>query len=403
VPTCGGTSSPTSLGELRENRYVLTTATCWWSQHLLQVAANDGYTENFPVGLLRQFFDRPASFGFDRELQNLIIEVFALEQQLAWYERDRPVQITSLAAIHDNLELRHPPMPDEQEWIDAVRRGQAIFGEKLPSWRTPANLGPLARALRAKAGQWQIAAADLAHKLAAHADDLGLDASASVGRLATARRMAHLVKELANEGEDVVLVKTLARADLADLDESAAGAALAQAGGVAAELGRNHYWPVFQAIAVRAGSDIRAREINDQLRLAARHEQHGTDLAAALSDTFAAATALLAADRPAPKPRPETETTGGTDPTSSSAGTPGSGAPGGSGAGSTSGSTGGGGATVGGGQSYPAPIGQHTPPQPPLRGPHRIEVDTENWAKVADEIAAELASGRRVILTWEAR
>ncbi|MFI7553519.1 phage resistance protein [Micromonospora sediminimaris] len=393
------------LGELIDGRYVLSTSTCRWSQHLLQAAANEGYTDHFPVHVLRRLIDEPAAFGFDRELQNLIIVVFGLEQQLAWYQYGGKVDVSNLAAVRDEMELRHPPMPDEQAWGDAVRRGSAIFGGALPVWRTPANLGELAGTLRAAASGRKESAADLVNALTAHADVLGLDIAAPTGRLATARRAARFVSELAAERDDVVLVEMAARIDLGDVDDQAVGEVLSQASRISAELAQGHQWPLLQAIAARAAHDTRAKAIIEQLRDVARREQHGQDLVDALQAASAASAALLAAEQPR-KPAP-------VDPLVTAPVTP------------------------PGGQTPPANPPVIPPVRPPVdadpalvpvgdgRGvepggsggsgngsgagglsvvPQRREVtDEATWEKVAAEIAAEVATGRRVTVTWEIR
>lgn len=282
---------------------MLNTTTCRWSQHFLQAAANKGHTAEFPVSMLRGLIDEPAAFGFDRELENLIIAVFGLEQQLAWYQFGGKADVTNLVAIRDEgMELRHPPMPDERAWADAVRRGGELFGAVLPVWRTPANLSNLAGTLRTAAVARKKAAGNLVQALEAHAEVLGLDLSATTGRLATARRAARLVEDLAGERDDVVLVQLAARADVGDIDDKAVGEVLAQAGNIGEALTRTHQWSLLQAIVPRARHDERARAILDRLRDVARHEQHGQDLVDALQAAVDASAALLAADPPVPRP-----------------------------------------------------------------------------------------------------
>ncbi|MBQ0905034.1 phage resistance protein [Micromonospora sp. U21] len=406
------------LGELIDGRYVLTTSTCRWSQHLLQAAANEGYTDHFPVHVLRRLIDEPAAFGFDRELQNLIIVVFGLEQQLAWYQHGGKLDVTTLAAVRDDLELRHPPMPDEQAWADAVRRGSAIFGGVLPVWRTPANLGNLAGTLRSAAGARKKAAGDLVDALTSHADVLGLDLSAAAGRLATARRAARFVTELAAERDDVVLVETAARANLGDVDDQAVGEVLGQAGKISAALAQAHQWPLLQAIVARSAHDERAQVIIGQLREVARREQHGQDLVDAFQTAVAASAALLAADEQS-RPTDRTEVTrasGGTTPGTTdllptqqrpqdadptrvrtgdhSGAEPNGGGtgtlPGGAGAGLVSGGSGSG-VMAGGGGSIP------------VTQQRREVTDAATWEKVAAEIEAEVAAGRPITVTWEIR
>ncbi|MEK8109801.1 hypothetical protein NKG94_45805 [Micromonospora sp. M12] len=394
------------LGELIEGRYVLNTSTCRWSQHLLQAAANEGYTDHFPVHVLRRLIDEPAAFGFDRELQNLIIVVFGLEQQLAWYQHGGKVDVTNLALVRDELELRHPPMPDEQAWRDTVRRGSAIFGGVLPVWRTPANLGELAGTLRTAASTRAKAARDLVEALEAHADVLGLDASAPTGRLATARRAARLVTELATERDDVVLVETVARADLGDVDDQAVGELLSQAGTILNAMARGHQWSLLQAISARAAHDEQAQAIIGQLREVARHQQHGQDLVDALQTAVDASAALLATNPPQDRTvnNPGGAPNGGDGPHRHGAGAaaaresgpvevPANGGDGGPGRAAEIEGTGGAGpVAVAGGDRLIAVAHQR-----------REVADAATWEKVAAEIAAEVTAGRRVTVTWEIR
>ncbi|MEU5905371.1 phage resistance protein [Micromonospora sp. NPDC047467] len=383
------------LGELIDGRYVLTTSTCRWSQHLLQAAANEGYTDHFPVHVLRKLIDEPAAFGFDRDLQNLIILVFGLEQQLAWYQHSGKIDVPNLAAVRDELQLRHPPMPDEQAWSAAVGRGAALFGGVLPAWRTPANLGELAGTLRRAASGRQKSAGDLVHALEAHAEVLGLDTSAPVGRLATARRAARLVTALAAERDDVVLVEVLAQADLGDVDDQAVGGVLSQAGDIVTALAQGHQWPLLQAIRARATHDDRARVIIEQLQSVARHEQHGQDLVDALEAASAASAALLAAEQPK---QPTVSGGGNTNHTAN-------GGPSVSVPGQQSGRD-------PGPAALPGDPGAGGVEQTPARAttglvnvvPRRREVsDIATWDEVTAEIAAEITNGRRVTITWEIR
>lgn len=350
------------LGELIDHRYVLTTSTCFWSRHLLQLAADAGYTEKFPVRLLREFLDRPVPRGFDRDLQNLIIAVFGLEQQLAWYERGGKVSIASVSAITDDHELRHPPMPDEDDWRLAVKRAQPLFGLVLPAWRTPANLGPLATGLRTAAAKHAAATADLVDRLTRHADILGIDPTAPHGRFATARRIATLLQDLRHERDDVVTVSLLGKADLGDIDDQAVGEAMSSAAGVVRALDQAQ-WSLIKPITGREVGDERARAIMDRLRASAQRQQHAADLVKEIEVAVSAAAALLAEDRPTPPAdKPAPTPAGGYEPRP----------------------------TEPGGVRDRSEVRQH------------VVTGEADWRKVAEQIGAEVAAGRRITITWEA-
>ncbi|WP_117666184.1 phage resistance protein [Micromonospora sp. MW-13] len=298
--------NPLQLGELIDNRYVLTMGTCYWSRHLLQEAAKEDYRDHFPVHRLRGWLDVPKRRGFDRDLQNLIIAVFALEQQLSWYDSVRKVNVGVVNGVEDRFELRHPPMPTEEAWKAAVQFGQPFFGEVLPRFRNPANLVDLAGKMRGVATTYAETAGKLVASLTEHAALLGLEPDAQVGRLATARRVAELLAQVKAEQDDVVLVGVVAEGEkrLSGLDGLAASGVYKQAGKLCTALAATQ-WPLIRAVKQRATSDSRAQSVLDRLRAAARDEQHGSDLAKALQDAVDAAAALLADDdRPVAPTKP---------------------------------------------------------------------------------------------------
>ncbi|GIF65223.1 hypothetical protein Ais01nite_32580 [Asanoa ishikariensis] len=353
------------LGELVDHRYVLTMNTSRWSGHFLQRAAEDGYTERFPIHLLRSYIDVPKPFGFDSDLQNLIIAIFGLEQQLAWYEHGGKIDVAALTEVRDHYELRHPPMPTEAAWGAAVKRGQDLFGLALPRWRTPANLGEFAKGLRSAAAARRLGAVDLVRELVTHADLLGIDVHAPNGRLATARQVERLLTELGTEDDDVVVVETVAAAELA-VDDAAAGQVASQAAALARELGSNGL-KLLDAVAMLTTTDERAAGTIRRLRDVAAHEHHGADLATALRAAIEEATALLAGSGgttgtpasptgpPPPGPRPAVKN---------------------------------------------PPGGQNPHPVLPAPTPRQRLVDAASWATVADEIGKEVATGRRVTVWW---
>jgi hypothetical protein len=287
--------NPLRLGELVEHRYVLTTATSWWSQHFLKEASAQGYTEHFPVSLLLDLIDRPEPHGFDRELKHLIVAVFALEQQLAWYQHGSKVAIGSVQAVSDQLELRHPPMPSEEAWQEAVKRGKPLFGKPLPEWRSPTTLGELAGTMREVAKQYQTYAVTLLELLTKHADVLGLTDDGP--RLAVARKVAALLRTMAAEADDVVLVELVARADVGDVDFAAASTNFKQAAQVNTAL-EGTSWSLLDAAVSRAANDERFREVIERLRASARRDQHAEDLVPALRHATDDVTRLLAGDKP---------------------------------------------------------------------------------------------------------
>ncbi|MFI6824088.1 phage resistance protein [Micromonospora sp. NPDC050187] len=369
--------NPLRLGELVDHRYVLDISTCYWSQHLLQEAARRDYRDHFPVHVLREILDVPKRRGFDRDLQNLIIAVFALEQQLSWYDSNGgKTRVEAVNGVEDRFELRHPELPTEGEWKAAVQFGQPFFGKVLPLFRNPANLGTMAGAMRHVATAYKDVAGKLVTALEQHAKLLGLETAAGDGRLATARRVRDLLTQVAHERDDVVLVRVVAggQEHLGGLDGQAASQVFKQAQTLVNGLAATQ-WPLLDAIALRAGTDDRARVIIAQLRAAARDDHHGSDLAEALRQAVADAAAFLAQEKPRdPEPRKDP------DP-----------------------------------EVRPKPVddkpqlvpGQWKPAHdrdratPPDVATHRTTIATEaDLAGLVNEIRAEVVAGRTVAVTW---
>ncbi|WP_432957272.1 phage resistance protein [Micromonospora haikouensis] len=380
--------NPLQLGEVVDHRYVLAITTCHWSRHLLQEAAKEDYRDHFPVHRLRAWLDVPKRRGFDRDLQNLIIAVFALEQQLSWYDNDVKTNVGAVNGVEDRFELRHPPMPDEAAWKAALEFGQPFFGVVLPRFRTPANLAEMAGDMRRVATTYADTARGLVTSLEARAVPLGLDLDAPTGRLATARRVAELLTQIAGERDDVVLVGVAAEGEerLGGLDGQAASGVFKQAQRLTSALAGTQ-WPLINAVEQRAGTDPRARALLDRLRAAARDDHHGSDLIKALQEAVGAAAALLAEHTPPVPPSPPVLPDPPVPP------------------GPPAVDRGPVVVTPPGGSNPPAVIpGQRKPADPILPPPaaRRVTVaDVQELDRLVGELHAEVAAGRRVTVVWQ--
>ena len=130
---------------------------------------------------------------------------------------------------------------------------------------------------------------------ARHASLLGIDPAARTGRLATARRVAKLLRDISAETDDVVVVGMVAEAEVGDIGDSAAGTAFKQASAVTQALAGTQ-WTLLEAIATRASHDERARVILDELHTVAVADEAVYELGPALDAAVTRAAALLAAD-----------------------------------------------------------------------------------------------------------
>ncbi len=290
-PTVRRVCNPLQLGELVENKYVLTMTTSFWTRRLLQGAADKGYQDTFPVRALRELIESPAR-GLDKLLQNLIIATFALDRDLGWYRYENHEPAPPLESISDEYELRHPPLPAQESWTAALRRFAGLFGVTVPPLRSVAGVADLARQVRAAARAQSGDNRELVRVLERHAPTLGLDTSGGTGgpgsdpnpgtgRLGTARRVATLLEHLSRESDDVVLVELLAGTDLG-VDDKTASRSMSTARAVTAALTRTQ-WSLLDAVGALADARAEAgRTVREQLADAAAREQDERDLVAEL-------------------------------------------------------------------------------------------------------------------------
>jgi hypothetical protein len=375
--------NPLRLGELAEHRYVLTGSTCRWSGHLTQFAARENYTTHFPVHVLRGLLDKPAARGFDRDLQNLIIAVFAEEQQLAWHQHGVPTRVDSIQAVSDQLELRQVELPEQEVWDQACVRTRGIFGVITPSYRSAAGMATFAQAVRSAAERHKEVTARLVSGLEQHAGTLGLDPSAEQGRLHHARQAARMLADLSAETDDLVLISVAAGLRF-DIEDAAVGKVFTSAEQVNRALAATH-WDMLEMFRKRADAgDQAAVDIFARLAASARHDAHVADLPDALASAISDATALI---MQAPPSGSGIHGGGNTTPGSTvtvAGGSGGGPAPGGVTAVGTS-----------GGLAIPRP-------RPPA-GRTRMVRTGQDLRQLTASLQAELDAGRTVEVSWEIR
>ncbi len=231
------------LGELADNRYVLTIATMLVAAGTCCRSAPDGLQGHVPgARAARAASTSPNPAASTATLQNLIIAVFALEQQLAWYEQGGKIEVGVRAA------------GDATSWSCGTRRcpprrtggprwprARACSAEAVPEWRSPG----IAR--RVRRHRPRRTPASTARRPSSWSSRWSGTPTCSVstsrrerGRLATARRVGDgCSRDLAREGDDVVVIRVSPTPRSATVDDQAAGAAFKQAAAVEHRAGRD--------------------------------------------------------------------------------------------------------------------------------------------------------------------
>ncbi|MER7277967.1 phage resistance protein [Dactylosporangium sp. NPDC000244] len=282
-----------------EGVYTLNPTYLWWTGHFLQQAkALEGATDRFGVSLLRRITDLPQPRGLDRPVQQLLIAVFALDQDLSWYRDDRKIPAPGLDGIADDMELRMDRRPDEQQWKAALDTISGLTPLRLPPRLSAANLARFGAAVREHLKGALPAMRTLITALEEHAGQLGIDPTATTGRLHTARRVVALLDAVVDELDDVVVVDLLADPDLGGVEPVTASVYLTRAAALTEALARTP-WNMLSTVAgLQDDRAEAARLLLEKLADSARREQVHADLAEALSTAAHEATELLARTPP---------------------------------------------------------------------------------------------------------
>lgn len=248
-------AQPLELGTMAETHFVLGQ---FWAQHFNRKRAQDGGAVT--VRKLRAWIDEPKPRGLPEEVQNLVILVWAEQQQLAFTLHGGPVT-ASLDDMRDELELKAQKLPAHEVWQVAARRAQEIFGLPTSALLNAANVAQLAGALRDKAQAARANAHALVERLNAVQRDFGLD-SAQTRRSRTAKAVQRLLERItAAEPEAVIEVFATIPGETSD---PAMGRSLSQASALVGAL-TSTAWNLFDAVGrlgderQAAGEAIRSR------------------------------------------------------------------------------------------------------------------------------------------------
>jgi hypothetical protein len=306
-------ANPLQLGEMHEAPFVLGR---YWVEHFHRRAGQEGITGDLRAKDLLQWLDEPQPRGLDPLVAKLVLAAFAEQTDRTWMRYGSVITPQpELTAIVEDMTLRTPERPDEQDWADARQRAMDLFGFMPPALARGRLVALFVQDVSRRARQHRPAAHTLVEQLERHRDRLGLDPGATTGRLHTAHAAADLLDGLDSRHNDIEIVRQLARADLGGPAQRA-GKSIRSAEEISTAL-RTAGWDTFELIA-GLGDPWRseADDIFETLRRAAQDDELTTALAPVLSKCRSRATDLLrratrrkptadAVDDPIdPRPRP---------------------------------------------------------------------------------------------------
>src|SRR5690606_33760097 len=140
---------------------------------------------------LCRWLDRPEPRGLDQLIRQLVLAAFAEMTDRTWV-RHGSIMLPQpeLTAISDDMALRTPERPTQEEWDAARQRGSEIFGTIQLGPPRGRLIALFVQDVSARAREKRAPAHRLVAALERYADRLGLDPYATTGRLHTARAAA---------------------------------------------------------------------------------------------------------------------------------------------------------------------------------------------------------------------
>jgi hypothetical protein len=294
-------ADPLPLGEMGHDatHFVLGQH---WKTHFTRKAAEAGSGMN--VSQLRIWIDDPKAMGLPRDVQDLVILVFAEQTNRSFYLHGAPYEAT-LGNLPDACELREQKLPNPTEWAAAVERAGGILGVTVSPLLNISNVSQLISSVKSKADAAARGCRQYASDLRRRLESFGV-APDGADRLQTAAATAGLLEKLQAASDDKV-ISLLTRAELVTSQE-AMGGCVGQAAALSGHLDATN-WEIFEAIA-KLDDDRRpaAEEIHQAVCEALASDEHVVSLATALSGAQSKAVRLLTKSvtpQPQPPVKPE--------------------------------------------------------------------------------------------------
>lgn len=290
-------ANPLELGQMYESAFVLGD---FWSNALTQAVAAAGASGSAAtVGRLREAFDRPEPRGLTREVQDLLILVFA-EQTNRSFFRHGVAFPAEIGRLDDECELRAQPLPSEPDWGVARDRAARLFGLAPDSFLSAANVSKLEGELWQRATEWRAPCSDLVGELERWTASFVPPVN-TAARLKTAQATLRLVEAI--HRDQATVLRALLEASVPTTLEAMAASGSRAATTTAAL--RETQQGILQALRnVVDGRRARAESLLAELGEALGRDELAVPLAPTLRSLIDRAAALLAEVAPPPPPPP---------------------------------------------------------------------------------------------------
>jgi len=235
--------NPLELGQMSETHFVLDGQ---WKRHFNQLLNQSGQP-NPTVADLRKWTDQPEERGLLREVQNLLVLVYA-DQTNRSFVRYGSNYAASLDDLPNEVELQEQTLPDVNEWNEAVTRVAEILGHAISKLLNASNLTTMAAKVKESIAEFKADCDRLPDEVQRRLKDLGVgDADlAKADRVRTAKAVKKLLADCEGK-EPTALVGIIAKAKL-ETNSTAMGRSLKSAKSVL-DCFRTTRWDLFSAVA----------------------------------------------------------------------------------------------------------------------------------------------------------
>jgi hypothetical protein len=242
------------------------------------------------VGKLRAWLDEPRRMGLPRDLQDLIILVYAAQSNRSFRDSFGPAD-PGIGRLRDDWKLEPQELPPQDIWDEARERASSLFGKPASALCSATNLDKLAAEVVAEADARRA-------RLRQLLDELRRVVSPGVNRLKTAEACVRLLDKLDPKQKPIDTIRKLAAAEVATALAAMARAMISAATVVNAI--DHTEWVLFDGLDRFPGG----AQILAQLKQGLENDEHVVPLADRLRECSGNAARLLRENAPAPTTTP---------------------------------------------------------------------------------------------------
>jgi hypothetical protein len=300
--------NPLELGTIENTEKTHFVLENYWKNHFNKMLHQSGQ-QNPQVGEMRRWTDSPEERGLPKEIQNLLILVYADQTNRSFRHTHHGGNYTpTLDDLPNELELIEQTLPDSTDWQEAITRTANIFGHGISKLLNASNLATLTAKVKESVTKFQADCESLPDQLQLKLKVLGVAEVdiAKADRVVTAKAVRNLLTNCVGK-ESTALVAAMAQAKIAT-NGTAMGRSLNSAREVLESL-QTTKWGSFSKVALitgekKADADQLIKEVCTWLKT----DEHALvgGLASKLSEAVDRAIELLTPE-PGPVPEPEPE------------------------------------------------------------------------------------------------